>query len=199
MSSTRTRTRLSPVARKDQLLDSARQMIVESGLQNFTMEGLARAAEVSSPLVYNYFKSRKILLRALVAREFQAYAENLNAQVAAAESFEDVVRISIASNFDHYAHGNILPILQSQPEIAGSINASRVKYGKQMSSYLVQNAAKNYKLTKSQAALVVHMSSGASIAAAEYAALSGGDRSNTIDTALSYILACLTHVAGQDP
>ncbi len=172
---------------------------MESGLQNFTMEALARAAQVSSPLVYNYFKSRKLLLRALLAREFQAYAENLNAQVAGAESFEDVVRISIASNFDHYAQGNILPILQSQPEIAESIVASRVKHGKQMSSYLVQNAAKNYKLTKSQAALVVFMSSGASIAAAEYAALSGGNRSKTIDTALSYILAGLAHGAGQDP
>ena len=51
----KSRTRLSPSARTDQLLDVAKQMILSDGLQAFTMESLARTAAVSSPLVYNYF------------------------------------------------------------------------------------------------------------------------------------------------
>ena len=39
-------------------------MIVEHGLQSFTMDGLARAAGVSAQLVYNYFPSRQALLEA---------------------------------------------------------------------------------------------------------------------------------------
>ena len=193
----RKRTRLSPEARKDQLLDTASQMIIESGLQSFTMEGLARTALVSSPLIYNYFKSRNILLQNLLEKESQAYTSKLNEEVSAAETFEEVVRIFIASNFDHHAPGNILPILQSQPEIAISHEARREKQSKQVARYLDQSAAKNYKLTRSQAALVVRMSSGASIAAAEYAALSKADRTKTIDTALSYVLAGLRHIAEQ--
>ena len=193
----RKRTRLSPEARKDQLLDTAKQMIIEAGLQSFTMEGLARTAAVSSPLIYNYFKSRKVLLQNLLKKESQAYTSKLNAEVSAAESFEEVLRIFITRNFDHHAPGNILPILQSQPEIAISHEARREKQSKQVARYLVQNLAKNYHLTRAQAALVMHMSSGASIAAAGYAALSKADRTKTIDTALSYVLAGLKHIAGQ--
>ena len=53
------RTRMSPEARREQLLDTARGLIVTEGLQPFTMEALARAASVSSPLVYKYFESRR--------------------------------------------------------------------------------------------------------------------------------------------
>ena len=60
--STKQRTRLSPAARTDQLLNVAKKMIVSDGLQSFRMESLARMAEVSSPLVYNYFSSRQALL-----------------------------------------------------------------------------------------------------------------------------------------
>ena len=193
----RKRTRLSPEARKDQLLDTAKQMVIESGLQSFTMEGLARTAAVSSPLIYNYFKSRKILLQNLLERESQDITSKLNEEISAAESFEEIVRISIASNFDHHAPGNILPILQSQPEIAISQEARREKQSKQVARYLAQNLAKNYHLTRAQAAQVMFMSSGASIAAAEYAAFSKADRTKTIDTALAYVLAGIKHIAEQ--
>ena len=59
---TEPRTRLTPAARTDQLLDTSKQMIKENGLQAFTMESLARTANVSSPLVYNYFANRQALL-----------------------------------------------------------------------------------------------------------------------------------------
>jgi len=67
----KTRTRLSPANRIDQLLDVAKQMIVSDGLQSFTIESLARLAAVSSPLVYNYFPSRQALLQALLEREYR--------------------------------------------------------------------------------------------------------------------------------
>ena len=197
MGSIRTRRRLSPAARTDQLLDTARQMIVQHGLQGFTMEALARAAGVSSPLVYNYFSSRKRLLQELLEREYQLYADQLNAQVAAASTFQEVVRVFVASNFDHHAEGNILPTLLSQPEIAGVIASRREEYGKQTARFLVRNAARSYRLSKTQAELVVRMSSGASIAAAEYAAALKADRDETIDAALAYIMAGLNRVAGQ--
>ncbi len=195
MTATRTRTRLTPEGRTSQLLDAAKQIIVESGLQRFTMESLAKAAGVSSPLVYKYFQSRQDLLKILLQREFQAHVRGLNDAVDAATSFEEVVRIFISSNYDQYRPGNILPILQSQPEIAASIKASQADQGTQVARYLVQNTARNYKLTRKQAELVVTMSSGASIAAAEYAARNKADREKVIDAALSYILAGLRQAA----
>ena len=106
-------------------------MIEEAGLQHFTMESLARSAGVSSPLVYNYFPSRQTLLGELLDREYRYFADQLSRAVASSDTFEDIVRLFVASNFDHHAPGNILPILQSQPEIASAIEQQRKETGDQ--------------------------------------------------------------------
>jgi len=191
------RTRLSPAARTQQLLDTAKSMILDQGLQNFTMEALARTANVSSPLVYNYFSSRTELLRALLQTEYSRYARKLTEQLDHTVTFEDVVRVFIESNFDHHAHGNILPILDSQPEIAGAIEQNRAEHSRQIGVFLVKRTARDFSLTKSQAELVVRMSSSASIAAAEYSALGKMGRKKAVDTALAYIMAGIAQIAGR--
>lgn len=183
----KTRTRLSPANRIDQLLDVAKQMIVSDGLQSFTIESLARLAAVSSPLVYNYFPSRQALLQALLEREYRVSGSALLAEVVNANSFEEVIRIFIANNFDHHAPGNIVPVLMSQPELAAKIKQLRKQTGKQTANFLVENTAKNYKLNVEQAQLAITMSSGASVAAAEWVAMNQLDRERAIDMVLAYI------------
>jgi len=122
------RTRLSPQARHDQLLDTASCMVLDQGLQAFTMEGLAKLAGVSAPLVYNYFANRPALLQALLQREYRNFVDASNAAALEAKTFEDIVRISVTSNFDHQAPGNILPLLLSQPEIAHAIKDQEDKH-----------------------------------------------------------------------
>jgi AcrR family transcriptional regulator len=193
--STKQRTRLSPAARTDQLLNVAKEMIVSDGLQSFRMESLARMAEVSSPLVYNYFSSRQALLRALLEREYRESSNALFYEVVNATSFEDVIRVFITSNFEHHAPGNILPVLLSQPDIADSISEMRSEQRKRTATYLVKNSAKTYKLSIEQAQLAITMSSGASIAAAEWVAMSSLEKSRAIDMALSYIKAGMSGLA----
>ena len=193
--SAKQRTRLSPAARTDQLLNVAKKMIVSDGLQSFRMESLARMAEVSSPLVYNYFSSRQALLRALLEREYRESSNALFYEVVNATSFEDVIRVFITSNFEHHAPGNILPVLLSQPDIADSSSEMRSEQRKRTATYLVKNSAKTYKLSIEQAQLAITMSSGASIAAAEWVAMSSLEKSRAIDMALSYIKAGMSGLA----
>ena len=193
--SAKQRTRLSPAARTDQLLNVAKKMIVSDGLQSFRMESLARMAEVSSPLVYNYFSSRQALLRALLEREYRESSNALFYEVVNATSFEDVIRVFIASNFEHHAPGNILPVLLSQPDIADTISEMRSEQRKRTATYLVENSAKIYKLSIEQAQLAITMSSGASIAAAEWVVMSSLEKSQAIDMALSYIKAGMSGLA----
>lgn len=185
----KTRTRLSPEARKRQLLETAKEMIVADGLQRFTMDALATKAGVTTPLVYNYFATRAELLQALLVKEYTSYTRKLAAAVAKASNFEEIVRAYITSNFDHQAPGSILPILQSQPDIATVIQQRLKEDGKQTANFVVQQFAASYKLTKSQAELVASMSSGASIAAAQYARMARVNRKKTIGTVLKYVLA----------
>jgi AcrR family transcriptional regulator len=193
--SAKQRTRLSPAARTDQLLNVAKKMIMSDGLQSFRMESLARMAEVSSPLVYNYFSSRQALLRTLLEREYRESSNALFYEVLNATSFEDVIRAFIASNFEHHAPGNILPVLLSQPDIADSISDMRSEQRKRTAAYLVKNSAKTYKLSIEQAQLAITMSSGASVAAAEWVVMSSLDKSQAIDMALSYIKAGMSGLA----
>ena len=90
MTEIRTRTRLSPAARKDQLLDHAQSMVVAEGLQSFTMEGLSVEAGVSAPLVYNYFSSRAELLQELLKREYGKFVTEFTSAARGIQDFEDI-------------------------------------------------------------------------------------------------------------
>jgi AcrR family transcriptional regulator len=60
---------MPPEERREQLLDAALSVIVERGYRGVTMEGVARAAGVTKPVVYDLFGSLGRLLLALNERE----------------------------------------------------------------------------------------------------------------------------------
>jgi AcrR family transcriptional regulator len=189
------RTRLSPEKRKKQLLDTASAMIVSEGLQSFTMEALAREAGVTPPLVYNYFSNRPELLHALLAKEYRTFNARIRSEIQQAQNFEEIVFVFIKSNFDHFSAGNILPILQSQPEILIGIRDEQRKNIRQTAEYLVRITAKSFQLTIAEAELVTTMSSGASMAAAQHAARLNVDQKEIIDLAVTYVLAGMNAIS----
>ncbi|MDB2312045.1 TetR/AcrR family transcriptional regulator [Luminiphilus sp.] len=69
------RTRLSPEARQEHLLDCSAEIIVMESVSYFTMEGLAKCAGVSAPLIYNYFPNRIVLLQTLLKREYRRFSD----------------------------------------------------------------------------------------------------------------------------
>jgi AcrR family transcriptional regulator len=60
---------MSPTARRDQILDSAVDLIVAQGLTACSLENVAKQAGISKPLIYRYFPKRPDLLKALLERE----------------------------------------------------------------------------------------------------------------------------------
>lgn len=61
--------RLSPTERREQLLDVALALVVESGYSALSMHAVARRAGVTRPVVYDSFASKDELITALVTRE----------------------------------------------------------------------------------------------------------------------------------
>lgn len=192
------RTRLSPEKRKSQLLDNASDLVKTSGLQNFTIEALAKAAGVTVPLVYNYFPGRTELLQELLKREYRNYVSDLSRLVSDAQTFEEVVRISVQSNFDYYANANALSILQSQPELNTAIEQQQKKASLRSARFLVEKTAESYQLTTKQAELVLTMSSGASISAAQYASATKLNKSETVDLVVTYIFSGLSEIVARN-
>jgi AcrR family transcriptional regulator len=60
---------MAPEARREQLLDAALDLALEQGFHAVTVEGVARAAGVTRPVVYGLFPDVSALLSALVQRE----------------------------------------------------------------------------------------------------------------------------------
>ena len=87
------------------------------------------------------------------------------------------------------------PGLPQEPEIAAAIKIQQTRHNQQTARLLVKNMAQNFKLSIAQAELLVLMSSGASIAAAQYGARTSADREQTIDTVLAYVFAGLNQIA----
>lgn len=192
------RIRLSPEARQQHLLDCSAEMIAADGLAGFTMEGLAKRASVSAPLVYNYFPNRIELLQTLLKRELSRFNRQTVKEAEQAKSFEEIVRMAVRSNFAHYAPGTVLPILITQPEIASVVQKRLAQTSYEAASFLIEKAADYYRLDEDTASLIVQLSSGAAWSAAELAGKRGLGMDETVELTVNYIIAGIeTLVAGQ--
>jgi AcrR family transcriptional regulator len=188
------RTRLSPRARRRQLLDTAMVMLRQSGMTGFTMEALAQRAKVSAPLVYRYFPSRRDLLLALLANEGGAHGARVGGELEQASTLEEILRVCVAANFDFHSPGMVLPLLMRQPELAEVVRAGEKQARARIAAFLIERLAESFPIDRKQAELLLAMASGASIAAASHAA--GSDRDATLDAAVRFILAGMTSLAG---
>ena len=182
------RTRLSPEDRRNQLLDSARDLILNRGFSGFTMEALATEAGVSNPLVYKYFDTRLDLLQVLWTREYERYVLSVREQLSKAENFEDVVRLFVNLNFKELSLGGITHILGAQPELREVTKEKQKENIRGTGQFLVNTVEEMYHLTPSQAGHLIALASGASIEAGRHHARYGGSRKKMIETTVSFIL-----------
>ena len=188
------RTRLSPEARQEHLLDCSAEIIVRESIAYFTMEGLAKHAGVSAPLIYNYFPNRIVLLQTLLKREYRRFSDRTFEAAKEASTFEDIVRISVKSNFEHFAPGSVLPMLITQPEIASIISDELARNARFSAAYLINKMAEHYQLDEDRARLIVQLSSGAAWSAAEWSSAGGLSRDDSIEIAVAYVLAGIEHL-----
>jgi len=61
--------RMSAEARREQLLDAAKDVVADHGFHGVSIESVARAGGVTRPIVYRHFRDLGALLDALVERE----------------------------------------------------------------------------------------------------------------------------------
>ena len=182
------RTRLSPEGRRNQLMDTARDLLLKKGFSGFTMDALAFAAGVSTPLIYKYFDTRLELLQELWAREYDSYARSVREELSEAEDFEDVVRVFVNLNFKQLTQGGIAHILAEQPEIHEVTKGRQKDNLRSTGLFLVTSVEEMYHLTPSQAGHVIALASGASIESARHYARYGGSPKKMVEDTVRFIL-----------
>src|ERR671916_1877898 len=77
-------SRLTAAQRREQLLDVTKAIVTRRGFHAVSIEGVAREAGISRPIVYGHFEDLPGLLEALVAREGDRALAQLAAVLPAA-------------------------------------------------------------------------------------------------------------------
>jgi len=88
--------RMTAEARREQLLDVAKAIVVDRGFHAVSIEGVAREAGISRPIVYGHFHDLPGLLEALIEREGQRALAQLAAVLPAALAGEGSERLLAA-------------------------------------------------------------------------------------------------------
>ena len=183
------RTRLSPEARRDQILDAAKQLIVRHGLEAFSIKKLAIEAKVSEPLLFHYFSSRTVLLQQLLARDFARLVASLNTSLDGADTIDEVLRVYVAMNYDQYLAESVINLLLAEPDIAAVIEDEVSQNREIREKMLVSTIATSLDVSKKKAAMLALMASSASISAARFAHKYKVEREDAIQAAIDFARA----------
>ena len=106
--------RMTADERREQLLDTAGQLLLKDGWDALTMEAIAQSAGASKTLGYAYFTNLDDLIWKLYDREVALLFAGVEAGLATAETFDERIRAAVAAYFDFVAeHGAMLTRLQA--------------------------------------------------------------------------------------
>ncbi|MGB2261065.1 MAG: TetR/AcrR family transcriptional regulator [Luminiphilus sp.] len=180
---------MSPDARRDQILDVAKSLVVAHGLQLFSIKKLAVEAEVSEPLLFHYFSSRTALLQQLLSREFTRLITGLNVSLDGADTLDSVLRVYVSMNYDQCVEESVINLLLSEPDIAEAVEDEVSENRELREKMLISTIAGNLNVSKKKAAMLALMASSASLSAARFAHKYGIDRDDSVEATINFVKA----------
>lgn len=155
----RTRARrMSPDARRRQIMAAAVDLIVSAGHSSCTLEQVAAAAGISKPLIYRYFPRREDLIVAILEQEIaELHGRGLDA-VAADAPLERVVRATVERALRYYhERGPILRLLASDPAVADLSRSARQSSRADAARFFVRRSVEQYRVPEPVARIAVTM------------------------------------------
>ncbi len=87
---------------RTEILDTAREAVLRSGLASFTLAAIADELGLTKPALYYYFDSKEALLFELLLREWFELATEVAAAVEVTDCGADAVEQLMRTVFDHY-------------------------------------------------------------------------------------------------
>lgn len=103
---------------RTRILDAAFRTIATFGLSRFTVDDVARAADLSRQTVYRYFESKDALIVALLYREEEAFLEGVRRVHAEAATLQEAMERAILFCLRLAREHPLLDrLLESEPEV----------------------------------------------------------------------------------
>jgi AcrR family transcriptional regulator len=164
----KTRTWLSPKARRNMILDCAAKLVAGEGVSAVTMERLGTEAKISKALVYNYFPSVTLLLQTLLTHEYSHLRRVQLDAAESAETLEQMVRRVTKVYLSYISDGGlIIERLSLEPSVANSGDPN--KYGRDPAvNYFAEILCDNFNLDIEVARATTDISYGMPTAAGQY-------------------------------
>ncbi len=133
MTSPPKRTRLTPEARRQQLLDVTERLILEQGASALTLEEIAAEAGVTVQLLYHYFDGRDALIGATLEAVFVRFDTEVGARIAGADTFEAKLRVLCQQVIDPLPSirvlGAVSGVTAEAADVAQSLEQHAVRVG----------------------------------------------------------------------
>ncbi len=104
--------------RKEQVLEAARRVLKEYGVRKLTLEDVAEQTGLAISSLYYYFDNKSDLIRAVAEIELAEITAAIDANVAAAERFEDKI---------HAVGQTVLAQIRELSRIPGLSSDDRIK------------------------------------------------------------------------
>ena len=136
---------MSPEARREQILDSAVELIIARGLSSCTLENVAVQAAISKPLIYKYFPRREDLLKAVLEREYRFLRGRGLAQLPRDMTYAEVLRMGTERAIEYlYERGTVMRLLGSDRSVAALAQSRDRDERAAMTKYFADRIRRNY-------------------------------------------------------
>lgn len=89
--------------RKNLVLDAAEELFAESSFADASVEDIAHRAEISVGTLYNLFRSKEEIYRAVVSRSAQIFFHNIEERVEQARGPYEQVHAAVSYFFEHFS------------------------------------------------------------------------------------------------
>jgi AcrR family transcriptional regulator len=149
---------MAPEERREKILDAAVELVLATGHAGCSLEDVARAAHISTPLIYKYFPKREELLKALLAREFKELRGRGLDSVPRDVPPERIIRATVESALTYYfERGPIVRLLSNDPALSGLARAGNRASRVSTTDYFIRKFMDSYGVPKDVARIAVTM------------------------------------------
>lgn len=159
-------SRLSRQGRRDQILDSAKALVLKRGLSQCTLEAVAVEAGISKALIYRHFSAVDDLLKGLLERDYEPSGADLTAQEA--KDFQERLRLGLSRTFNYCGENSaVVHALLNDPGVAQLLGPNAVPDAQAVHRVYAGHAAAAYGLPREIAALGAYLMLKAATGAGE--------------------------------
>lgn len=187
----KTRVRLSPEAREQEILEYAAKIVSQEGVFAVSIERIGNALDISKSTVYSYFPSITELLQELFRREMKSLRAAQNQAIIEAKTIEQLVR-GVTHAYLNYIDekGLLISRLQADPSLSSV--GGPTEFGRETAvKHLAETIGKVFDIPMSIAIPATDISFGLPEAAGQCLNRKVTDKKTIEDLTVAMILSCI--------